>query len=245
VGNHGQGPIRTRTAAVLGAAVLVLSGGDLAAGEPSGRAAVVAAFADHVRPLLQTYCLDCHGLGKVKGDTNLRWLTDGEAALRDLPLVRHALNKLRSHEMPPPGEQQPSEVERAQAGAWLAAVRRLAPPDPGTAPARRLAKREYANTLRDLFGVDPAIADELPDDRTGAGFSSSIAPLVMEKYLLIADEVLDRVIRPGQARLAWRAGQLDARCGGKNDPGKADGVERLVTGPLQLDAVLPAPVDGT
>lgn len=209
------------------------------------RAAVVAAFDQHVKPLFATYCLDCHGQKKVKGDTNLRFLTDGEIALRDQTLVRHAIAKLRSHEMPPPEERQPTDAERAQASAWLAALRRLSPPDPGAQPVRRLAKAEYANTLRDLFGVDPAIADELPGDLVGAGFSSSIAPLLMEKYLLVADEVLDRVIRPGQMKLAWRAGQLDALSEGKPDPGKADGGEREGSGALQLTAILPAPVDGT
>ncbi len=208
------------------------------------RQAVIAVFDQHVKPLFATYCLDCHGQKKVKGDTNLRFLTDGEVALRDLPLVRHALGKLLSREMPPPGERQPSEGELKQAGAWLAAQRRLSPPDPGTAPVRRLSKVEYANTLRDLFGVDPEIADELPNDTVGAGFNSAIAPLLMEKYLLIADEVLDRVIRPGQVRLAWRAGQLDAQSDGKVDPGKADGAERQLSGPLQLGGLLPAPVDG-
>lgn len=215
------------------------------AADAQPRAAVVAAFDQHVKPLLATYCLDCHGLKKVKGDTDLRRLTDGEAALRDQVLLKHALAKLRSREMPPPDEKQPDDQQRAQAVAWLAALRRLSPPDPGVHPVRRLAKAEYANTLRDLFGVEPGIADELPPDLVGAGFSSSIAPLLMEKYLLIADEVLDRVIRPGQVRLGWRAGQLDALSEGKTDAGKADGAERQITGPVQLSAVLPAPVDGT
>ena len=82
--------------------------------------AKIRAFEEQVKPLLQTYCLDCHGGKKVKGDTNLRWLSDGEAALRDQQLIRHALNKLRSHEMPPPEERQPTDAERAQAGAWRA-----------------------------------------------------------------------------------------------------------------------------
>lgn len=78
------------------------------------RTAVVAAFDLHVKPLFATYCLDCHGVKKVKGDTNLRFLTDGEIALRDQPLVRHALGKLLRREMPPPDERQPTEEERRQ-----------------------------------------------------------------------------------------------------------------------------------
>jgi Protein of unknown function (DUF1592)/Protein of unknown function (DUF1588)/Protein of unknown function (DUF1595)/Protein of unknown function (DUF1585)/Protein of unknown function (DUF1587) len=229
---------------MVGVLLLLLVGVAHGATSPE-RVAVVAAFDQHVKPLFATYCLDCHGLKKVKGDTNLRFLTDGEIAMRDLPLVRHALGKLLSRDMPPSGEKQPSDAERQRAGQWLAALRRLSPPDPGTAPVRRLSKVEYANTLRDLFGVETAIADELPNDTVGAGFNSTIAPLLMEKYLLIADEVLDRVIRPDQMKLSWRAGQLDLLSEGKTDAGKADGAERQFSGPGQLSAILPAPVDGS
>ena len=56
-----------------------------------------------------------------------------------------------------------------------------------------LTKVEYGNTLRDLFGVDPSVAAELPDEVSGAGYLNTLSPLQSEKYLAIANEVLNRV----------------------------------------------------
>jgi hypothetical protein len=67
----------------------------------------------------------------------------------------------------------------------------------------------------------------------------------MEKYLLIADAVLDQVIRPGQLQLAWKAGQWDTIAEGKTIPGKPDGGERVVVGAAQIFTSIHAPVDGT
>ena len=55
---------------------------------------------------------------------------------------------------------------------------------------------EYGNTLHDLFGVDPAVADELPDEVVGEGYLNSLSPLQLEQYLAIANEVLDRILAP-------------------------------------------------
>ena len=41
-------------------------------------------------------------------------------------------------------------------------LRRLTPPDPGPGQMRRLSSLEYANTLRDLFGVEPTIDPNPP-----------------------------------------------------------------------------------
>jgi hypothetical protein len=61
---------------------------------------------------------------------------------------------------------------------------------------RRLTKVEYGNTLHDLFGVDPAIARELPDEVFGEGYLNSFSPLQSEQYLGLASEVLDRILAP-------------------------------------------------
>jgi hypothetical protein len=61
---------------------------------------------------------------------------------------------------------------------------------------RRLTKTEYGNTLRDLFGIDPAIARELPDEVSGEGYLNTLSPMQSEQYLGIANEVLDRILAP-------------------------------------------------
>ncbi len=181
-------------------------------------------FSAQVRPLLETYCAACHGDRKHKGDINFSALAADPTAARGV--WRTCSEKLRIREMPPEKEKQPSDDERAAILAWITALKRLSPQDPGRFVIRRLTKVEYANTLHDLLGVDPAVASELPLELPGEGYTNTISPLLMEKYLLIADEVLDTAIRPPQLDLAWTAGQLDAVIDGKRDARRADGAER-------------------
>src|SRR5207237_1188639 len=91
---------------------------------------------------------------------------------------------------------QPSDAERQMFGVWLEKVKYLSQKDPGPFIIRRLTKTEYGNTLHDLFGVDPSIADALPDEVSGEGFMNSLSPLQLEQYLKIADKVLARIVAP-------------------------------------------------
>jgi hypothetical protein len=63
-----------------------------------------------------------------------------------------------------------------------------------------LNKTEYGNTLRDLFGVDPSIADGLPDEVSGQGYLNSFSSLQLEQYLTIADQVLRQMAALPAAR---------------------------------------------
>jgi len=62
-------------------------------------------------------------------------------------------------------------------------------------PLHRLNRREYANTLHDLLGVEPSIADSLPLDAGKGGFDNNasalgITPELAERYLAIAEEAV-------------------------------------------------------
>src|SRR5262249_54303673 len=65
---------------------------------------------------------------------------------------------------------------------------------------RRLNRREYHNTIRDLLGLDFDATALFPADGTGgAGFDTNgdtlyIQPLMMERYLQAAQQILDRVV---------------------------------------------------
>jgi hypothetical protein len=92
--------------------------------------------------------------------------------------------------MPPEGLDQPTDEERQMFVDWQKQIKYLSSKDPGPFIIRRLTKAEYGNTLHDLFGVDPGIADSLPDEVSGAGYLNSLSPLQLEQYLAIADKVL-------------------------------------------------------
>ncbi len=203
-------------------------------------------YEQQVVPLLTTYCVRCHGPEKHKGDIDFAAITTGAAALAAPATWKTSAGKLLSREMPPEKERkQPSDGERDTIMAWIASLKRLAPRDPGPGIIRRLSRLEYANTLHDLLGVDPKVAADLPNDAVGEGYNSTISPLLMEKYLLVADEVLDQLIKPDQMSLGWKAGQLDAIIDHKSQEGRPDGAERRLSGPCEITAVIPAPVDGT
>lgn len=59
-------------------------------------------------------------------------------------------------------------------------------------PLRRLSRFEYANSVRDLLGVDPAPANDLPVDEVTDGFNNNAAVLTVsalhaEKYVLASE----------------------------------------------------------
>ena len=67
---------------------------------------------------------------------------------------------------------------------------------------RRLNRAEYANTVRDLLGVDVDLKDLLPPDTSTSGFDNSaealhVSSYLMESYLEAADRVLDAAIANG------------------------------------------------
>ncbi len=70
----------------------------------------------------------------------------------------------------------------------------------GSAVTRRLNRREYRNTVRDLLGVDLDITTVLPADGTGGnGFDTNgetlyLPPVLTERYMEAAQIILDRVI---------------------------------------------------
>src|SRR5207302_8636611 len=73
------------------------------------------------------------------------------------------------------------------------------PPDPGFVAIHRLNRSEYNNTIRDQVGVDFQPAADFPADDSGYGFDNiadvlSMSPLLAEKYLAAAEQVMDKAI---------------------------------------------------
>ncbi len=71
--------------------------------------------------------------------------------------------------------------------------------DPGPGTLRRLNRLEYRNTIRDLMGVEFDTSVEFPPDDSGDGFDNnadalSISPLLAEKYVEAAREIVDRAV---------------------------------------------------
>ncbi|GIW98181.1 MAG: hypothetical protein KatS3mg111_1514 [Pirellulaceae bacterium] len=184
-----------------------------AAGLSARRAQAQDYFRKQVAPFIKSYCLECHQNRRpTEAGVNFSpALKDpGHAAFTEL--WKKAVARVAAHDMPPEDMEQPSEEQRDAFRQWLEHVKYLSPPDPGPFIIRRLTKREYGNTLRDLFGVPVAIAEDLPDEVSGEGYLNSVSPMQMEQFLEIANRVLDLVwpeqgAPPSEVQRRWLGDQ--------------------------------------
>ncbi len=156
-------------------------------------------FQGQVTPFLKNYCIKCHG-SRPKGGINF------QATLKDpgSPAFRHwwkqGFANVRTHDMPPDdADDQPTAEERQMFLDWIGQIKFLSPKDPGQFVIRRLTKVEYGNTLHDLFGVEPSITRELPDEVVGQGYLNTLSALQSEQYLGIANAVVDSILAPDGA----------------------------------------------
>ena len=177
--------------------------GDKGTDEAALRADAQRVFKEKVGPFVNKYCTRCHG-SRAKAGINLQSALKNPGGESASLHWKKAVDNVKVHEMPPEdASKKPTDEERRQFAEWVGKIKYLAPRDPGRFVIRRLTKTEYANTLRDLYGVDPSIADTLPAEVEGEGFLNSISPLQSELFLGIANKVIDQIIAPeGQAPTA-------------------------------------------
>lgn len=184
----------------------------LATGVLGGIVGVAAASADPVYdkqivPLLEMYCYSCHAEGESKGEFVMDDFKSLPAHLKDKKHWLPVWHNLRSQVMPPSDEDQPTPAEKQKLLTWIEKeVFSLDPanPDPGRVTIRRLNRTEYQYAVYDLLGVEFDTQEAFPPDDTGYGFDNigsvlSMSPLLMEKYLAAADEVVSLALPDGAA----------------------------------------------
>jgi len=160
-------------------------------------------FARDARPFLEKHCLDCHGGKEPKAELTLDSFRDSMSVVRQRKVWDNVLKMVSSGEMPPKEKPRPTVADVEQ---FVRNVRgvfdhadRNAKPDPGRVTMRRLNRREYANTIRDLLGADFNPTEDFPADDIGHGFDNigdvlSLSPLLVERYLAAAERIVERVI---------------------------------------------------
>ncbi len=199
----------------------------------------------NLRLLLEKNCTQCHGKEKQKGDVRL-----DDANTFTPELWGRVYDQLAKREMPPDDKPQPTEAERqGLIQHALAAAQQST--QIATTGMRRLNKREYGNTVKDLLGLhlgtfDPGeyiYKDEVPGLDTEAAALVTSNELLLE-YLNAADKSVrhalftDSTQRPNpqviKVNLAKMAGTsrryinhaseyVIGRCGGRETPRPADG----------------------
>ena len=153
-------------------------------------------FEKAVTPFIKNYCFKCHSNKRQKGGINFQPALKTPGSSASGKRWKQAVANVKAHDMPPEDSKQPADDKRVRFIEAISMIKYLSPKDPGPFVIRRLTKTEYGNTLRDLFGVDPGVADDLPDEVFGEGYLNSLSPLLSEQYLGIAKEVLDQILSP-------------------------------------------------
>lgn len=173
-----------------------------------------------VRPLIQQYCVECHGGSKTKGGVDFTTMDSAATRTAEFETWATAVELLRTSEMPPDAAKQPSVTELDVIYGWyqdrfVDSVK----PRPAPFKPRRLSAREYRNTLHSLFGfkLEVAVIEAeqteterslvmklLPTDPPGrSGFQNDthgnpLTPGLWEQYSYLADQALDRLFSPNR-----------------------------------------------
>jgi hypothetical protein len=160
-------------------------------------------FEKDVRPLLSQTCNTCHNEKLASGGLNIGIFLEPGSLGSNREGWERILAKLRAGEMPPKGIPAPP-AEKMDALLKLVQgefdrADRNTKPDPGRVTAHRLNRNEYANTIRDLLGVDFRANEEFPADDSGYGFDNigdvlTVSPMLVEKYLSVAEKIASRAV---------------------------------------------------
>jgi mono/diheme cytochrome c family protein len=126
-----------------------------------------ATFRRVVAPFFERYCVGCHGPDRSKAGVTLHTLTADLAAGPGPERWDKILDVLEYRAMPPESSAQPEPEERRAVTGWVRAAMKdesARRPAPAPSTLRRLTNVEYQNTLRDLFGFEVKVIDDLPKD---------------------------------------------------------------------------------
>src|SRR5688572_20185645 len=183
-------------------ACLSLSASSIASSEP----AAIVEYREHILPMIEKHCFECHGDGYDKGKVAFDSLETNEQILNPELWLRVLLNT-RAGLMPAEENPRLTPAEQARLERWIKRdVFHINPQslDPGRVTVRRLNRVEYRNTIRDLLGVDYNTEHEFPPDDTGFGFDNigdalTTSPMLMEKYVSAAQTIIKQAV-PEAAR---------------------------------------------
>lgn len=160
-------------------------------------------FPTAIKPVLDANCRACHNPTNPRNRLDFLKANSAADLEQNRLLWRDVATQLRNRTMPPTASQL-TEADRLRVATWidsyLTATACSTGPSAYAVAPRRLNRREYRNTIRDLFGLDIVAADFFPADESGgAGFDTNgdtlyLPPMLIERYLEAATKILDRVL---------------------------------------------------
>ncbi len=158
-------------------------------------------FQAEIRPFLQKHCIRCHNADEPTSGVRVDQL-GAEVEDRQIKLWDSLRRQVSKEAMPPEDEPQPTAQEREKFAGWIAKTLDVArsKPRPKNGSIRRLTVAQYRNTLRGLLLLEDELTEILPPDAVSKdGFLNNqdtlaLSPLLIEAYLEIAEQALDRSI---------------------------------------------------
>jgi Protein of unknown function (DUF1592)/Protein of unknown function (DUF1588)/Protein of unknown function (DUF1587)/Protein of unknown function (DUF1585)/Protein of unknown function (DUF1595) len=208
--------LRRAIAVVLGIGLSVSYALPGFAGE-TGRSTLNTPDAHAQWGLIEHYCFECHNAtdwaGSVAFDT-----MSFDSLPADAKVWEAAVRKLRAGFMPPASAKahpDPKSVNDLLAFLQTNLDAAQVEPQPGRVPLRRLNRREYANAVRDLIGLDADVAALLPADKRKDGFDNDaahlqVSPSYLDQYLAAARQVAQQAVgNPKAQPIKTTYGQLN------------------------------------
>jgi len=218
-----------------------------------------AAAANPNKTLVDRYCVGCHNQRLKTAKLELDTLDIAHPEKDPLTWER-AIRKLRGGMMPPPGVPRPPLAEVNSLATYLedsldkSGAANL---NPGSVRIHRLNRAEYANAMRDLFGIEVDAAALLPTDDISDGFDNiatalKASPSFLDQYIMAARAVVKQAIGtpPSSKEVKTTLRGMDVRI--PLPPGARSGITAQYLAPYEGDYELRAAgnpavftVDGT
>ncbi len=156
-------------------------------------------FVTSIEPFLEGHCYECHDDINNKGGLDLYSLSTDLSDPATLEKWIRIYDRVSSGEMPPDDEPVVLPKDNAQFQSHLSPYLTAAHEAVKETVLRRLNRREYENTLNDLFGIHLPLAESLPDDGRAHGFDTvgealGISMIQMQQYLKSAEWAIDASI---------------------------------------------------
>ncbi|MEJ0099802.1 MAG: DUF1592 domain-containing protein [Pseudomonadota bacterium] len=179
-----------RITRALGAALLAAGLGQaaFAADVPAAHAGSAVGW-----DMFGSYCTECHNTEDWAGGVAFDTMSEQDIP-DNIDVLEKAVRKLRSQQMPPGGHKVPDKATRAAFITWMEG--RLdqvgaAHSDPGSVGLHRLNRKEYANAVHDLLGIEVDPAGILPRDEPRDGLDNiaaalQVTPSFMDQYISAA-----------------------------------------------------------
>jgi hypothetical protein len=172
----------------------------LAAGSASAQSQSEKVLAENWS-MFNDYCMECHSFEAFRGGLALEEMTPKDITSNP-DIFEKVLHKLKIKAMPPRSQPQPDLTVRSNLVTALEQTldaAALSDPYAGTTTIHRLNRAEYANSIRELFGIDIDIAELLPSDGGDFGFDNiadllRTSPLLLDRYMTVGMRVADMAL---------------------------------------------------